>query len=139
MINYGKLRRPRTREDTPGTIRMYPEETCPVCGRKWTRYCRRSEWGYYYNASESQIESYLTLLCSAECSRKYAEAQLMKDVRKFISSKSGQAIKLIMCGMPTDDALKATGLNNGTGLTAMKEYHWKEIEWLKAHNWEVPA
>jgi len=139
MINYGKLRRPRTREDTPGTIRMYPEETCPVCGTKWTRYCRRSEWGYYYNASESQIESYLTLLCSAECSREYARRRFLAKVRKVAGTKSATAIRLRDEGMSTPEALKAAGLNANYSLRVYEDEMWQELDWLREHNWEVGA
>lgn len=118
---------------------LYPTETCPVCGKKWTRYCRRNEWGYYYNASESQIDSYLTLLCSPECSKKYAEMRMLEKVRKVARSRSAQALKLIDQGVPYADAMKAVGMHPTYSLSVYEDVMWQEIEWLRAHNWEVPA
>lgn len=113
------------------------DEKCPVCGKKWIRRCRRNEWGYWYNASESQIESYLTLLCSSECSRKYAEMRFLVKVRKVAGTKSAAAIRLRDEGMSTPEALKAAGLNANYSLSVYEDEMWQELDWLRKHNWEI--
>ena len=119
---------------------MWPEETCPVCGKKWIRMCRRREWGYWYNNSESQLTSQLTLLCSSECSRKYAEDRLLKEVRKTMESRCAQAIRLVETEKLTYiEAARRVGLKTSHGIDAFKALRWRELDWLRAHNWEVPA
>ena len=118
---------------------LFPEETCPVCGKTWTRYCRREEWGYWYNSSESQIESWLTLLCSAECSKRYAEQRFMEDVRKVAATRFAQEIRLTEAGMPREDAIHAVGLRSDSGIKQFADFNWRELDWLRAHNWEVPT
>lgn len=102
------------------------------------RTCRKSEWGYWYN--DSVHGSSLTLLCSAECSRKYADMMFMRDVMSVFNSKTGQAIRMIdMEGWSMHAAIRAVGVNSDACVYAMRNVRWKELEWLNAHNWEVPA
>lgn len=118
----------------------WPTETCPVCGTKWERYCRRREWGYYYNASESQIESYLTLLCSAECSKRYAEMRMAKRAEKTLRTRSAQVLRLIEKeGATRAEALAAVGIKDWGNVERYADEMWKELDWLRAHDWEVGA
>lgn len=115
---------------------LFPEEKCPVCGRRWIRYCRRGEWGYWYKPSASGA---LTLLCSGECSKKYAEQRFMEDVRRVASTRYAQEIRLCEAGMKREDAIRAVGLRHDHGINQFEDLNWKELDWLRAHNWEVPA
>lgn len=131
------------KRNLPGDMTLenvWPEETCPQCGGKFYRRCSRREWGYWYNASESQLTSQLTLLCSHECSRKYAEARLLEDVRRTMRSKCAQAIRLVETEhMTTQQAARKVGLTNPHSLESYEISRWKELDWLREHNWEVPA
>lgn len=119
--------------------KSFPEETCPVCGKKFLRRCRRDEWGYWYNASDSQLSGLLVLLCSDQCSRKYAEMRLLRDVRRVAGTKCAQAIRLHDGGMLAEEAARVVGLSSGSGsLYAYETTNWKELEWLRAHDWKVP-
>ena len=116
----------------------FHEDVCPVCGKRFIRMCRRNEWGYWYNGNDNQLGGSLTLLCSGECSKKYAAEKFLAKVRKVAGTKSARAIRLRDGGMRTQDALRAVGLNLCYNLNIYEDEMWKEIDWLREHNWEVP-
>ena len=119
----------------------YPEK-CPVCGKKWIRRCRRDEWGYWYNNSKMQTESYLTLLCSGECSKAYAEQQLRKSALRIAKTKTYKALLMYRDGMSLSNVARFLGINAdhmGSMIIQMQDINWKEIEWLDRHPEEVPA
>jgi len=116
----------------------FHEDVCPVCGKHFIRMCRKNEWGYWYNASETQTGTCLTLLCSGECSRKYAQSRFLMKVRKVARTRSARAIRLRDSGMKTQDALKTVGLNSNYNLHVYEDEMWQELDWLREHDWEVP-
>jgi hypothetical protein len=117
---------------------VWPEETCPVCGKTWTRFCRKREWGYWYNDSPSQHTSKLILLCSSPCAKKYAEMKAMERVKEFLKTRTAQAIRLIETEhLSQHQAVKRAGLANNGSVSWSYDCYWREIEWLNAHNWEV--
>lgn len=117
---------------------MWPEETCPVCGKRFMRRCRRSEWGYWYNNSPSQLIANLTLLCSAECAKKFAEMRFFEHMRRFLSTKTSEAIRLMeMEHLSQYQAVKRAGLSNNGSLEWSYDLYWKEIEYLKQHDWKI--
>lgn len=60
------------------TEKLWPEELCPVCGKQWTRMCRKREWGYAYTPRGSR-NGYTVLLCSGPCLREYARRDQKKS------------------------------------------------------------
>ena len=52
-------------------------------------------------------------------------------VRKLFQLRDG--------GMMAQDALRAVGLNPNYNLRAYEDEMWQELDWLREHNWEVPA
>ena len=121
---------------------MWPVETCPVCGRKWTRYCRRDEWGYWYNNSIMQIESKLTLLCSGECARKFADEKLRKTALRLAGTKAFRARQMYRGGMSVSDIGRAIGVAASTVsalISNLENMHYQECKWLDRHPEEVSA
>lgn len=117
----------------------WPVETCPVCGTKWERYCRRDEWGFYYIRSDDQLEGALTLFCSDACSKAYAHMQFMDECRRVLASRTGQAFRLHDEGMPMGEALTSVGLNASNSWYSFELTHWRAIEWLRGHGWQLGA
>lgn len=118
----------------------FHEDTCPVCGKRFIRMCRRNEWGYWYNDSQSGHTARLILLCSGECSKKYAEMRFMRDVKKVAQTKTYQAYRMVMTlGLSVAEAAKRVGITSyDSTMRLMQMNHWRELEWLEAHGWEAP-
>jgi hypothetical protein len=115
--------------------KAFNEDTCPVCGKKFLRMCRRNEWGYWYGSGDDG----LTLLCSAECSKKYAHDKFMASVRRVMRTKAFAVYKIIMQeNIPAKEAAKRVGLTSwDSTLTQLKVNRWKELEWIEKHGWEA--
>lgn len=128
--------------DRAANGKFFHEEKCPVCGKIFIRRCRRNEWGYWYNGAMFQNTNHLTLLCSGECSKIYAEQRLRKDAIRIAGTKAYKALMLVRGGMSITKAARTVGLSNehiGAILDRLVDLHWKEIEWLDQHPDEVPA
>ena len=134
------MKRPKLKNSEFSYDHIWPDETCPVCGKTFTRFCRRSDWGYWYHDSPSQHTSSLILLCSSACAKKYADEKAMERVKAFLSTRTSEAIRLMeMEHLSQYQAVKLAGLANNSSVAWSYDCYWKEIEWLKSHGWEVPA
>ena len=115
--------------------KAFPEEVCPVCGKTFIRRCRRNEWGWRHTNRNGKV----TLLCTGECSKAYAEKAFMRDVRKLTKTKSYQVYKISVSeGISVKKAAERIGLGSyDASMQLLINNHWKELEWLQSHNWEV--
>ena len=122
--------------------RIWPQEKCPVCGKTWTRYCRRDEWGYWYNNSIMQIESKLTLFCSGECAKKFADDKMRKTALRIVGTKAFRARQLYRAGMSVTEVGRALGVSASTVsclIRTLENVHFTEVKWLDRHPEEVSA
>lgn len=112
---------------------LFPTEVCPVCGKEFMRRCKRHEWGYWANAPHG-----IALLCSSKCCKIFEERQFKESIKAVSTTKAYKVYKLMhRDGMYSAQAMREAGLASYSAVTAMELHKWKELEWLKAHNWEV--
>ena len=114
---------------------MLPEDTCPMCGKKFLRMGRRSEWGWRYTGHMNQV----VLLCSGECSKAYAHKRFMQDVRNVMKTKAYQVYRMnVEDHIPVKRAAQKIGLSSyDSSIALLKTNHWRELEYLEAHGWTV--
>ena len=56
----------------------WPEEKCPVCGKRFLRLCSKREWGWAYSPRNSK-NNHAILLCSGPCLREYVRQEDRKN------------------------------------------------------------
>jgi hypothetical protein len=96
------------------------ERKCPVCGAKFRIYCEPNEWGFWYNDSDSQLESKLTLFCSDGCSRAYAKQKLEDEMRAVRNLRAYAAYRMYTFdGLTTGEIKERLGFGKGTALVSM--------------------
>lgn len=92
------------------------ERTCPVCGKTFILRCRPDEWGYWYNNSDSQLESKLTLFCSGPCSRAYARQKLEDEIRRVRKMRGWRVYEMYLAGYTQDQIQQALNLPRTAGV-----------------------
>ena len=109
--------------------------TCPVCGKVVTLYCRRDEWGYWYNDTASQIEKRMTYLCSGPCAKAYEDRRMAEVAARIAKTLTYQAIQLVKReGITYAAAGKRLGLegsNIATMCDTFQDHHFKVLEWME--------
>ena len=115
-------------------IHLPPREhfKCPVCGKTVTLYCRRGEWGYWYEVSRGP-----TLLCSSECVKAFADRDLAKRVARVKRTAAYRQWIMRGQGMSDSQIAKAMKLrtvsNISTNILNLEAQYWQELAWIERH------
>ena len=127
----------RSKEHPTIHLPVRPTFDCPVCGKTVVMYCRRSEWGYWYNDTTSQIEKRMTYLCSGECAKKFEEMKIRKRAEEIAKTKTYAVLKLVDSeGITYKEAAQRIGISSNSvknWCENMRNFCFREIEWLEKH------
>lgn len=115
---------------------LLPSNKCPVCGQRFFRRCRRSEWGFWSDSMDGKIY----LFCSAKCADKFDRERFLQSCRDTLQTKSFLVWKKVHDGKSVAQ-VREEFKSSDRAIRHMVEWietmKFREVEWLEAHNWEV--